>query len=251
MNSPTTKVPFSTAPQPVFVGAGMTHRGRVRDHNEDAILTDPGGTLWVVADGMGGHGHGDMASDMVIDHLSTIGETRDPAWRLKQAFEDANRAVREAARARGIGTMGSTAVAALLSGAVAHVAWVGDSRAYLMRGGQLRMITHDHSVVQDLVDSGRLTADEAEHHPEAHVITRAIGGEDAIEVDVVSVLMSIGDRLLLCSDGLTRCVFEQTIAETLRNEPDPEKASFKLVEAAMERGAPDNVSAIVVLATEG
>jgi protein phosphatase len=133
---------------------------------------------------------------------------------------------------------------------VAHVAWAGDSRAYLLRGGRLRPLTRDHSVVQEMVDRGELSPQEAESHPESNMVTRAVGGAPELEVDLVSVPLSIGDRLLLCSDGLTRCVYEQTVEALLRDATGPEDACQKLLREALDSGAPDNVSAITVLIQE-
>jgi PPM family protein phosphatase len=244
--TPTTRVPLLAERFPAAVGAGLTNRGKVRDKNEDSILTDPSGLLWAVADGMGGYGHGDVASDIVIDCLAAIPHDAEPKAALVAQLEQANRLVTLRQQEPGMRRMGSTVVAMMLTGALAHVAWVGDSRAYLLRGGRLRLLTRDHSVVQDLVDRGELTAAEAETHPESHVITRAVGGDAALEVDVATVPLDIGDRLLLCSDGLTRCVFEQTIEFLLANADTPDQACVALVREALDNGAPDNVSVIAV-----
>ena len=158
--------------------------------------------------------------------------------------------VLERQRAPGMGRMGSTVVAVLIARAVAHVAWAGDSRAYLLRGGHLRPLTRDHSVVQEMVDRGERSPEEAESHPESHMVTRAVGGSEALEVDLVSVPLLVGDRLLLCSDGLTRCVYEQTVEALLRDASGPEDACQKLLREALDSGAPDNVSAIAVLSRE-
>ena len=169
------------------VGAGLTHRGRVREQNEDSILTDPAGQLWAVADGMGGYQHGAVASDIVIDCLEAIEDDGDPTASLGRQLTKANTLVRGRASEPGMGQMGSTVVALFISQAVAHLAWAGDSRAYLLRGRHLRMLTRDHTVVQDLVDRGQLSPEDAEKHPESHIITRAIGGDSSIELDHLSV----------------------------------------------------------------
>lgn len=250
MIPPITVVPSGAKGLPVAVGAGMTNRGMVRDRNEDSILTDPTGALWAVADGMGGYGNGDVASDIVIDCLAKIPDGVDPGPALVARLQEANDLVLERQRAPGMGRMGSTVVAILISRAVAHVAWAGDSRAYLLRGGHLRMLTRDHSVVQELVDRGELSPEEAESHPESHMVTRAVGGGPSLEVDLVSIPLAVGDRLLLCSDGLTRCVYEQTVEALLRDASGPEEACQKLLREALDNGAPDNVSAITVLIQE-
>jgi PPM family protein phosphatase len=169
---------------------------------------------------------------------------------LVARLQEANALILQRQRTPGMGRMGATVVAVLIHGAVAHVAWVGDSRAYLLRGGRLRPLTRDHSVVQEMIDRGELSAAEAERHPESHVITRAVGGAPNLEVDQVNVPLAVGDRLLLCSDGLTRCVYEQTVETFLRDAASAEEACQKLLREALDSGAPDNVSAIVVLIRE-
>lgn len=246
MRSATTVVPVAMPRFPVALGAGLTHRGLVRGRNEDAILTDPTGRLWAVADGMGGLGHGDVASDIVIDSLETIDDDDAPAEALHARLADANAIMRARAAQPGMGPMGATVVAAIVSGAQVQIAWVGDSRAYLLRGGRLRLITRDHTVVQDLVDRGELAAEAAEHHPESHIITRAVGGADFLDLEQVSVPVTGNDRLLLCSDGLPRCVYEPVITGILQTTPAPGEACRDLIRAALEAGAPDNVSVIVI-----
>jgi PPM family protein phosphatase len=250
MNTPITVVPVGEKSLPVAIGAGITNRGAVRDRNEDSILTDPTGTLWAVADGMGGYGNGDVASDIVIDCLAKIPDEADPGPTLVARLKEANDLVIARQRMPGMGRMGSTVVAVLISRAVAHVAWAGDSRAYLLRGGHLRPLTRDHSVVQEMVDRGELSPEAAESHPESHMVTRAVGGGPELDVDLVTVPLAVGDRLLLCSDGLTRCVYEQTVEALLREATGPEDACQKLLREALDSGAPDNVSAIAVLIQE-
>jgi PPM family protein phosphatase len=247
MNLPTTVVPrlgHTAFPRPE--GHALTHRGAVRSKNEDAILADPTGILWAVADGMGGHEGGAIAADLVVDTLADIADDAPPAEALEDAIELANGRIRAAAGSLGARTMGATVVALFISQGIAHVAWAGDSRAYLLRGGRLRLLTHDHTVVQDMVDRGELGLSEAEGHPEAHVITRAVGAASEIEVDHAAVPLLAGDRLLLCSDGLPRCVYAQDI-EAILLQPDPAQTICQaLLQRALAEGAPDNVSVIVV-----
>jgi protein phosphatase len=224
----------------------MTHRGCVRVQNEDAILADPSGALWAVADGMGGHEGGALAADIVVDQLATIRNDHEPAEALEDAIESANARVREAARQRGAHTMGATVVALFIAQGIAHVAWAGDSRAYLLRGRRLRMLTHDHTVVQGMVDRGEIGIAEAEGHPEAHIITRAVGGAPDIEVDHAAVPLLVGDRLMLCSDGLPRCVYEMVIEDIVARPGPAQSACEALIRRALDEGAPDNVSVIVV-----
>lgn len=251
MTGPTTYVPGAPRAIPWPDGAGMTHLGRVRDRNEDSILTDPGGTLWAVADGMGGYDLGDVASDMVIDALAALGDDGDPVTDLSDGLYRANTAVYARARDVGSGRMGATVVAAMIRRAVVHLVWAGDSRAYLLRGGLLRMLTRDHTVVQHLVEAGALSADQAERHPESHVVTRAVGMGPGFEVESVSVPLVPGDRLLLCSDGLHGCLSDSQIATLLATGRPPADSCKALIAAALEAGAPDNVSVIVVDLREG
>jgi len=250
MTAPVTIVPFEMRQLPMAVGAGQTNRGLIRESNEDAILTDPTGVLWSVADGMGGYGHGDVASDIVVDCLATIDDTGEPAQLLEDALVYANDRVLAQGREIGLEVLGATVVALLIQNAVGNIAWAGDSRAYLMRSGSLRLLTRDHTVVQDLVESGALRASDAEHHPESHVVTRAIGGAEILELDHVTVPLIIGDRLLLCSDGLTACVYDQMIAKVMIDEHSPEAVCEALIGDALRNGAPDNVSVISVFIQE-
>jgi PPM family protein phosphatase len=248
MRAPTTVLPRAAA-MPTPEGAGLTHRGRVRERNEDAILTDPTGLLWAVSDGMGGHGHGDVASDIVIDCLAAITDAvaeADPLGSLVRQLARANAAVRARGALLGARTMGATVVALIVSRAVAHLTWAGDSRAYLLRAGALSLLTRDHTVVQDMVERGEMEAGHAAAHPEAHVVTRAVGGADVLEPETARALLRDGDWLLLCSDGLTACLHDGRIAELLGGAASPEEACRALLLAALETGAPDNVSAVAV-----
>ena len=229
----------------------MTHAGRVRERNEDSILTDPSGALWAVADGMGGYGNGDVASDMVIEALSTVPDDALAGPALQGRLEEANRRIRAHSLKQLTGNIGATVVAMLIQNSVAHLAWAGDCRGYLMRGRQLRLMTHDHTVVQDLVDQGLLTEERSERHPEAHVVTRAVGFEDRIEIELAAVPLVPGDRVLLCSDGLTTCIGDQEIADSMARAADPEALCRGLIAATLEAGAPDNVSVIAVFAGAG
>lgn len=235
---------------PAFRGEGLTHAGRVRERNEDAILTDPEGVLWAVADGMGGYGHGDVAADIVIEHLAGLADDALAAPGLRMRIEDANRDILARAAEAGIRRMGAAVVAAMIQNAIATIAWVGDCRAYLWRRGTLRLLTRDHSLVQEMVDQGLLRDEDREIHPERHVVTRAVGIDAQVEVDAVSVPLVAGDRMLLCSDGLTTCLPDQDIAAIMTGAADPHALCRALVMRALELGAPDNVSVIGVFASE-
>lgn len=230
----------------VVAGAGSSHRGLVREVNEDAILTDPTGVLWAVADGMGGHGHGDLAADIVIDALARLPHGAASRELLGGALREAHADVRRRTEADRLGDFGATAVAMMVDEGRAVIGWAGDSRAYLLRGDRLARLTRDHSVVQELIDSDYLSPAQADDHPQANVVTRAIGVGEQAEPEFTEVALAAGDVLLLCSDGLTRCVSDPEIATLLGAAAEPESACRALIEATLARGAPDNVSAVVV-----
>ncbi|MFN2526335.1 MAG: Stp1/IreP family PP2C-type Ser/Thr phosphatase [Actinomycetota bacterium] len=229
------------------VGAA-TDVGRIRRANEDSYLVrDP---LYVVADGMGGHNAGDVASSTAV---ATLGQPDQPTReQVESLVKQANAAVWEKAQSdRALQGMGTTVTALFLDGAHGLIAHVGDSRAYLFRNGVLSQLTRDHTLVARMVQEGRLTEEEARHHPQRNVITRALGVDADIRVDVDSHEFEIGDRLLLCSDGLTSMVDPEDIAEILRAEQDPQRAAERLVEAANLAGGEDNTTVIVLDLTDG
>jgi PPM family protein phosphatase len=242
---------------------GMTHVGRQRQHNEDSYLVEDQAKLFLVADGMGGHAAGEIASRIAVDSISEfILHTKedDGTWphaydenykrstnRLMAAVRMANTRVLEAmrkdARLRGMGT---TVVAAMVDDNMMSVAHVGDSRAYLIRDNQLSRITNDHSWVFEQVQAGMLTEAEAEKHPLRNVITRALGGALQVVPDASEIESRPGDVYLLCSDGLTGMVPEEEILKLVTENDDLKVACQKLIEAANERGGLDNVTAILV-----
>lgn len=229
--------------------AAESDRGLLRPHNEDAHAEHPELGLFVVADGMGGHEAGEVASRIVVDHVS---EAIRGGAELSDAASGAHRAVMKAVRAgSGHEGMGATLVAALVDGDRFRVAWAGDSRAYLF-GGALHRITRDHSVVQELVDMGALTEREARNHPDRSLITRAMGMPEAEEmpVDLTQGRLRPAEMLLLCTDGLTEEVEEPEIERILTEAPDVASAAARLVEAALDAGGRDNVT-VVLIRTEG
>lgn len=249
MTAPTTRVPAVwPAPVPTFHGAGLTHTGTVREKNEDSILTDPTGVLWAVADGMGGYGHGSLASDIVIEHLSHVSEDALAMPALRSKLHEANHEIYVRSTQPDMGPMGATVVAMMIQNSVAHIAWAGDCRAYMLRRGQLRLLTKDHTVVQDLMDQGVLHLQDGDNHPERHVVTRAIGAEATVDVDAIGVPVVSGDRLLLCSDGLTACLGDLAISDHLGRKADAEQVCKSLVTSALQQGAPDNISVICIFA---
>jgi serine/threonine protein phosphatase PrpC len=229
---------------------GVTDPGKVRQNNEDALLVGDGGdeTLFVVADGVGGFEAGEVASSIAIDVLRGLG----PDDSFEEAIGEANRRILAAGRGDDrLSGMSTTVVAARFGGTrrepVVEVAHVGDSRAYLFRGGELRPITEDHSLVAELVRSGDLTRDQAFEHPQKNLITRALGTEDGVEVDTAVLPVEVGDRFVLCSDGLTDMVREEGVEEILARHPeDPEGAVRELLSAALEAGGNDNITVVVI-----
>ena len=229
---------------------GLTHAGKVRQNNEDALLVGGGEdeTLFVVADGIGGFEAGEVASSLAVDVLKDL----QPDEPFKAAIGEANRRIVAAGRGdEKLSGMGTTVVAIRFGGKqgepVAEVAHVGDSRAYLVRGGDMNPITEDHSLVAELVRSGDLTRDEAAEHPQKNLITRALGADEEVDVDTAIVPIEAGDRILLCSDGLSDMVSETGISEILAESPDdPERAARALLSAALDAGGNDNITVVVV-----
>lgn len=219
--------------------------GLVRSHNEDSFLLRT--PLFVVCDGMGGHAAGEVASSIAVE---TIGEqapgTADDVL-LGAAVEAANLAVIKGAE-DGVGKpgMGCTATAVLISKNKMAVAHVGDSRAYMLHHGTLVRITHDHSYVEELVDSGQITADEARTHPSRSIITRALGSDPDMYADHFSLEVSDGDRVILCSDGLSSMIPDSDIEAVAVSSATPQQAADNLVGAALTAGGSDNVTALVV-----
>jgi len=228
--------------------AEVTHRGRRRDANQDAVLTEF--PLFVVADGMGGHVGGEIASASTIDRLRAVADsgTVNPKT-IEKALARAVKDIASHPEATDDGT-GTTVTGVFLdtSGDAAH--WVtlniGDSRVYLVRDGAIVQITTDHSVVQELVAAGRLSPEEAENHPYGNVITRAVGPSDGVTPDYVRLDVLEGDRFVICSDGLTKELTDYGIRHFLDENADPADAASAMLEAALENGGRDNITIIVL-----
>ena len=247
-----------------IASGGVTDVGRVRSNNEDCFKIVEPLQLFVLSDGMGGEAHGEIASAMAVETVvkhcldfeanpaaKVVGAV-EPNWsartkRLSTAVHLANRNIFKSAEAndeqRG---MGATLTAVWIDDARLSVAHVGDSRAYLLRGGGLLQLTRDHSLVAEQVRRGILTAAEAEESDMQSVLLRALGAQAEIEVDAEEHTLFPRDALLLCSDGLTRVVTEPEIAGTLQAETDPIRSAEKLVALANERGGPDNITVVIV-----
>ncbi|HET7477615.1 MAG TPA: PP2C family serine/threonine-protein phosphatase [Dermatophilaceae bacterium] len=235
--------------------AARTDVGLVRSRNEDSGYAGP--HLLVIADGMGGHAAGNVASSLTVGDLvhldgDSLGSD-DALTRLAASIGEANASLRAAMRDNPeLAGMGTTVTALLRTGsnklAMAHI---GDSRAYLLRGGELSQITRDHSFVQSLVDEGRISEADAEHHPQRSLVTRVLTGHPSDEPDLSLREARIGDRYLICSDGLSDYVGRDTIAEVLVAASDPREATERLVGLALKAGAPDNVTCVVADVVDG
>lgn len=243
--------------------AGRTDVGCVRKHNEDNLLVDPELGLFIVADGLGGHAAGEVASQIVVDRVRKfIGETieKDRTWpleydvnmnfdgnRLKTALLLSDQAIVEDIRTNPEReTMGSTVVAALVHDQRVTLAHVGDSRAYVLGPNEIRQVTRDHSWVADQVAIGVLTLAEARVHPFRNVITQALGNGGELDVSVQEFELGNMERLLLCSDGLSGMVSDPDILEIVQNASSTQDAVEKLVERARDNGGEDNITAVLV-----
>jgi serine/threonine protein phosphatase PrpC len=226
----------------VSVGAA-TDIGQVREGNEDSYLVvEP---LYAVADGMGGHRGGEVASSLALETVQGMFERREGS--LAEQVAEANRAVFDRSQNdRKVSGMGTTLTAAQVDGNRVHLVHVGDSRAYLLRGGELTQVTEDHTLVHRMVMEGEISEEEAETHPHRSILTRALGVDQNIQVDEGDLEVAPGDRLLLCTDGLTGMVPEEQIREILLESLDPQEAVDKLVKVANRAGGIDNITALIL-----
>lgn len=238
--------------------AAGTDRGLVREINEDCYNMIAGGAeapyVFIVADGMGGHNCGEIASRTAVEYISDsiacdsrrflpVGSCEAE---LRKLVEDTNSAVYQKSLERPEANgMGTTLTMAVVDNATMKVAHVGDSRLYMARDGNMQQVTEDHSYIEELVRKGSLTREEAENHPRKNVITRAIGCSQELEVDILSQTIEKDDILLLCTDGLTNMLGIDVIYETIKNN-DPDAACEKLIEAAEKQGGEDNITVIVI-----
>lgn len=240
---------MTTAPR--FVSHGLTHVGLVRQRNEDAFIERQEHGVWAVADGMGGHEQGDYASAAVVNRLAAFKPFAD----LEEFTDEVRRALahvdvhlRARAKAAGPQTVIASTVAILLAYREEFAAvWSGDSRIYQLRDGELHRLSTDHSRVQELIDAGRLTPEGARGHPETHFVTQAIGA-GRLHFGTRVGVVRLGDRFLLCSDGLTNMVADDEIAGELAAAATPQDAAERLLDLVLARGAVDNVTIIVVAA---
>ena len=221
-----------------------TDVGCVREQNEDSLVVAP--PLFVVADGMGGHEAGEVASEIAVTTIQECAPEHADADALGQAVRQANRDIMDAALSgRGRPGMGTTCTAAMLEGSRLVIAQVGDSRAYLLHGGLLTQLTRDHSLMANMIEAGQITPEEARVHPNRSVITRALGNEADTVPDLYEINVEAGDRLLICSDGLTSMVEDDGIAAIMNRQPAPQRCASMLVNEAIAAGGTDNVTVIV------
>lgn len=229
-----------------FQSWANSHPGAVRSHNEDAFVDRPDIGLWAVADGAGGHDAGEIASGMLKEVLDTIPPGLSASELLAQVrlrVADVHQTLRDEAEKRGPRSIIASTLVVLLA-RDGHFAclWAGDSRVYLLRNGTLAQVTRDHSLVQELVDAGIIPAEEADGHPRANVITRAVGAAETLELDKVSNRLAAGDRFLLCSDGLNKTLSDAELADLLA-DPGP---ADRLIDEALTRRATDNITVVAV-----
>ncbi|HED35862.1 MAG TPA: serine/threonine-protein phosphatase [Gammaproteobacteria bacterium] len=229
--------------------AENTNVGMVREVNEDSILSAPALQLWVVADGMGGYEAGNVASNMIVQalgELSSLTSISDMVDSVEDCLIDANHRILEYADIMLDGrTLGSTVVTLLIKGHVGICLWAGDSRLYRYRNKQLIQLSRDHSQVEEMLLQGLLTPEEAENHPDSNVITRAIGASQEVYIDIDVFNVQLGDSFFLCSDGLYNMVSDEEICDVISRLPVDE-AVETLVQMALDEGANDNVSVILV-----
>ncbi|QOV87929.1 Stp1/IreP family PP2C-type Ser/Thr phosphatase [Humisphaera borealis] len=236
---------------------GLTDTGRVRAGNEDAWAADEAQGLYIVADGMGGHNAGEIASQMVVSSLPKLMQKRGGsvmprtsaaiARRLRSAVSRLSRDVFEQASAEPhLSGMGATVVAVMIHAGEAIVVHMGDSRVYLLRDGRLRLLTRDHSVIQILLDSGHITPEQAQFHPDRNRITASIGMPGDPTPDSRRVALRTGDRVLLCTDGLANMVDDLNICRIMGESATPEATCRNLIDAANAAGGDDNITAVVL-----
>jgi serine/threonine protein phosphatase PrpC len=230
-----------------WISASSTHVGKIRKLNEDALLEAPQIGLWAVADGVGGANAGDLASSLTVQALSRVTKPETMSGFLAEIYDRlgaVNGDLRRQAEARSFSAIATTIVTLLFVEQHFACAWAGDSRLYLKRGDQFRQVNHDHSEVQELVDQGVIGPAEARHHPRGNVVTRAVGAFDRLDLEMTHDWLREGDIFLLCSDGLSKTAEDDEIAALL--EPPIDEAVAALIELALARGGPDNVTIVAV-----
>lgn len=235
----------SSRKRPLLGFGSRTDIGCVRKHNEDSLVVSP--PLYAVADGMGGHAAGEVASEIAVNTLIEHAPSSIDAEALSNAVMSANREVIAASQdGRGREGMGTTMTAAMLEGERLVIAQVGDSRAYLLHKDELQQLTRDHSLMADMIEAGQLTEEEARTHPNRSVITRALGSDINMQADLYEINVETGDRLLLCSDGLSTMITNDEIKDVLMRIGDAQRCANMLVNKAISAGGHDNITVVVV-----
>jgi len=239
------------------IASALSNVGKVRDHNEDAWFTDVDRGIFIVADGLGGCAGGEVASRIVVERLPSLLDTeqspysQDASNSVEKAINKVNGIVRETGREHlELSGMGSTLVLAMIRGERMLMAHVGDSRAYLLHDGSFTRLTRDHSVIQDMLDNGLITPREAAVHPSRAIVTQCIGTSGKVSPDISHIDFQSGDRLLLCSDGLTNMHSDQDIAAILAQQTRLDTISRDLIQAANDAGGEDNVTVVIVEAVK-
>ncbi len=227
-----------------FDTATVTHPGHVRKVNEDAIYANARRGIWLVADGMGGHRDGGIASAMIVEAVANISDSNIILSDLLASVENVNKKLLQRSNGLHENIVGSTVSALVVEGRRYTCLWAGDSRCYLVRGGTVKQLSHDHTEVQELVNSGAITQQEALTWPRRNVITRAVGVDRDLELDAISGEIEYGDCFILCSDGLTGHVSDDEILASVRKFP-PKIACDELLSLALQRGGKDNISIII------
>lgn len=225
--------------------AGRTDRGKVRELNEDTFGYHD--NLFVVADGMGGHQAGEVASAIAVETILKADLAGDIKTALQKTLETANQAIlKEAAEKNELNGMGTTVAVLYLESERAYVTHIGDSRVYYLSGNDLKQLTCDHSLVFELVKSGEITVEEAKIHPQRNILTRALGSNETLETEIIEIPVTPGDKFLLCSDGLTNSISEALIKELMSREEDLESIVDHMISTANELGGSDNITVILV-----
>lgn len=235
-----------------MIANAITNRGLVRKKNEDSFLVDKRRGLFMVADGMGGHKGGEVASKMAIELIDRMfniqNNTKDYEQLLKEVIEKANYRIYEESQMRSdCSDMGTTLTTTFINKDSLLIAHIGDSRVYLIRDKKIYQLTEDHSLVGELLRNGEITSEMAQKHPHRNILTRALGTESKVEIDMQNYKLKQGDLLLLCTDGLTNLVNEKEILQVIsKKEGNLERSTKELVNLALERGGNDNITVILV-----
>lgn len=231
-----------------WCSAEITDTGKVRKVNEDSCSTNLKQAHWVVADGMGGHQAGDLASQMIVSNLQALEQSNDLSNfvdRIEDTLNGVNSNLFQLAQSRNT-VIGSTVVGALLHQQHMVVYWAGDSRVYLLRNKRLVQLTTDHTLVQELVDEQKISAEQAKSHPEKNVITRAVGSSENLILDFYMLPIESGDLFIVCSDGIEKELSDDELCQLLVDENDVETSARKVVDEVLNRGARDNVTLILI-----